>query len=128
MNSYTSWFTQGKNATIKIDYMGNLYFASRPYARDRVFQIPIGSYYTKFREEDQFQDSLISKLLSLGDFFYDFGEGSGIIQNPLFPEIKNARTLQALLENVERRVKFQTSRMTFYRYFSLLTHCLTMKN
>ncbi|KAK9114649.1 hypothetical protein Syun_021446 [Stephania yunnanensis] len=25
-------------------------------------------------------------------------------------------------------VKFQTSRVTFYRYFSLLTHCLTMKN
>ncbi|KAK9120729.1 hypothetical protein Syun_018346 [Stephania yunnanensis] len=118
MNSYTSWFTKGKSLLLKSVTWG-ICTASRPYARDRVFQIPTGSYYTSVSEEDQSQDSLISKLLRWVAASVILEKVLESLKTLFSPEIKNARTLQALLENVERSVKFQTSRVTFYRYFSL---------
>ncbi|KAK9163661.1 hypothetical protein Syun_004563 [Stephania yunnanensis] len=77
--------------------------ASRPYATDQVFQIPTGSYYTSVSEEDHSQDSLISKLLRWVTASVILEKVLESFKTLFSPEIKNARTLQALLENVERR-------------------------
>ncbi|KAK9082655.1 hypothetical protein Scep_029126 [Stephania cephalantha] len=90
--------------------------ASRPYARDQVFQIPTGSYYTSVSEEDQSQDSLISKLLRWVTASVILEKVLESFKTLFSPEIKNARTLQALLENVERR-HMQSSETTVSRVF-----------
>ncbi|KAK9133497.1 hypothetical protein Scep_013025 [Stephania cephalantha] len=77
--------------------------ASRPYVRDQVFQIPTGSYCTSVSEEDQSQDSLISKLLRWVTASVILEKVLESFRTLFSPEITNARTLKALLENVDRR-------------------------
>ncbi|KAK9082658.1 hypothetical protein Scep_029129 [Stephania cephalantha] len=72
-------------------------------ARDQVFQIPTGSYYTSVSEEDQSQDSLISKLLRWVTASVILEKVLESFKTFFSPEIKNARTLRALLENVDSR-------------------------
>ncbi|KAK9146056.1 hypothetical protein Sjap_005959 [Stephania japonica] len=77
--------------------------ASRPYSKDQLFQIPTGSYYTSVSEEDQSQDSLISKLLRWVTASVILEKVLESFKTLFSPEIANARTLQALMEHEERR-------------------------